>query len=67
MNGTWLLGKRSGGPPGATWSAGLTRWVPVAGERKGITYEAIVMVALEELIRKGKVTGRVFWNEKPDT
>jgi hypothetical protein len=39
---------------------------PVAGERKGITYEAIVKVALEELVRKGKLTGTVFWNEKPD-
>lgn len=38
----------------------------MAGERKGLTYEAIVKVALEELVRKGKLTGRVFWNEKPD-
>jgi hypothetical protein len=37
-----------------------------AGERKGITYEAIVKVALEELVRKGKLAGTVFWNEKPD-
>jgi hypothetical protein len=38
----------------------------MAGERKGITYEAIVKIALEELVRKGKLTGCVFWNEKPD-
>lgn len=38
---------------------------PVAGERKGITYEAIVKVALEELVRKGELAGTVFWNEKP--
>ncbi len=38
----------------------------MAGERKGITYEAIVRVALEDLVRKGKLTGTVFWNEKPD-
>jgi hypothetical protein len=38
----------------------------MAGERKGITYEAIVKVALEELVRKGKLAGTVFWNEKPD-
>jgi hypothetical protein len=39
----------------------------MAGERKGITYEAIVKVALQELIQKGKLTGQVFWNEKPVT
>jgi hypothetical protein len=38
----------------------------MAGERKGIAYEAIVKIALEELVRKGKLTGTVFWNEKPD-
>jgi hypothetical protein len=38
----------------------------MAGERKGITYEAIVKIALEELVRQGKLAGTVFWNEKPD-
>jgi hypothetical protein len=38
----------------------------MAGERKGIAYEAIVKIALEELVRKGKLTGTVFWNEKPN-
>ncbi len=38
----------------------------MAGERKGITYEAIVMIALDELAKKGELPGRVFWNEKPD-
>jgi hypothetical protein len=38
----------------------------VAGERKGITYEAFVRIALEELILKRKLPGQVFWNEKPD-
>lgn len=38
----------------------------MAGERKGITYEAIVKIALDELVRRGKLKGQVFWNEKPD-
>lgn len=38
----------------------------MAGERKGIAYEAIVKVALEELSRRGKLKGKVFWNEKPE-
>ena len=38
----------------------------MAGERKGVTYEAFVKIALDELVRKGKLTGHVFWNEKPD-
>jgi hypothetical protein len=38
----------------------------MAGERKGITYEAFVKIALDELVQKGKLRGTVFWNEKPD-
>ena len=38
----------------------------MAGERKGITYEAFVKIALEELVHKGHLRGQVFWNEKPD-
>jgi len=38
----------------------------MAGERKGITYEAIVKIALEELVRKGALDGTVFWNQKPE-
>ncbi len=38
----------------------------MAGERKGITYEAIVKIALEELVREGTLVGTVFWNQKPD-
>jgi hypothetical protein len=37
----------------------------LAGERKGMTYEAIVKIALEELVRKGQLTGDVFWNVRP--
>lgn len=39
---------------------------PMAGERKGITYEAIVKIALEELIRSRKLKGHIFWNERPE-
>src|SRR5438105_11464609 len=44
-----------------------TSWLgtPMAGERKGKTYEALVMVALEELKRRGKLHGEIFWNQKP--
>ena len=38
----------------------------MAGERKGITYEAILYVVLERLRKKGKLKGTVFWNETPD-
>jgi hypothetical protein len=38
----------------------------LAGERKGITYEAIVKIALEKLVRKGDLKGQVFWNERPE-
>src|SRR5579884_1154001 len=38
----------------------------MAGERKGITYEAFVKIALEQLVDKGKLAGQVFWNEKPN-
>tara|TARA_Y100001960_G_scaffold95611_1_gene102958 strand:- start:10912 stop:12699 length:1788 start_codon:yes stop_codon:yes gene_type:complete len=36
------------------------------GERKGKTYEALVMVALKELKRKGKLKGEIFWNKTPN-
>ena len=38
----------------------------MAGERKGITYEAILYVVLERLRKKGKLKGKVFWNETPN-
>ena len=38
----------------------------MAGERKGVAYEAIIKIALDELVRKGKLAGIVFWNEKPN-
>ncbi|MEI6039720.1 MAG: hypothetical protein WCQ52_08535, partial [Actinomycetes bacterium] len=38
----------------------------MAGERKGITYEAIVKVALEDYLKKNPRLGRIFWNEKPE-
>jgi hypothetical protein len=38
----------------------------MAGERKGITYEAILYVVLERLRKKGKLKGEIFWNETPD-
>lgn len=38
----------------------------MAGERKGITYEAIVKLALEELVGKGTLVGSIFWNEKQE-
>jgi hypothetical protein len=37
----------------------------MAGERKGKAYEAIVKVAIDTLIERGKLTGEVFWNETP--
>lgn len=37
----------------------------MAGERKGKTYEAIVFVILEQLKKKGKFKGDVFWNKTP--
>ena len=37
----------------------------MAGERKGKTYEALVMVALQELKKRGKFKGEIFWNETP--
>lgn len=37
----------------------------MAGERKGKTYEALVMVALQELKRKGRLRGEIFWNRTP--
>ena len=38
----------------------------MAGERKGISYEAIVQVALNSLAARGKLSGSVFWNERPE-
>jgi hypothetical protein len=37
----------------------------VAGEKKGIAYEALVKLVLDELVSTGKLAGTVFWNEKP--
>ena len=37
----------------------------MAGEKKGKAYEALVMVALQELKRRGKLHGEIFWNQKP--
>jgi hypothetical protein len=37
----------------------------MAGERKGATYEAIIKVALDQLVHDGLLSGKVFWNEKP--
>ena len=36
----------------------------MAGERKGITYEAILKVVLDELKKKGAFQDEIFWNEK---
>jgi hypothetical protein len=38
----------------------------MAGERKGITYEAILYRVLLRLLKKRKLKGGVFWNETPD-
>jgi len=38
----------------------------MAGERKGKTYEALVFLALDALLQKRRIAGRVFWNQKPD-
>ena len=37
----------------------------MAGERKGVAYEAIVKLALDQLVTKGLLKGKIFWNEKP--
>jgi hypothetical protein len=37
----------------------------VAGEQKGKTYEALVMVVLQELHRQKKLSGNIFWNKTP--
>lgn len=39
----------------------------MAGERKGITYEAIVKIALDRLSKQGVLKGDIFWNQKPNT
>lgn len=36
----------------------------MAGERKGKTYEAIIKVALDQLVADGDLKGNIFWNEK---
>jgi hypothetical protein len=38
----------------------------VAGENKGIAYEALVRVVLEDLVADGRLSGDIFWNERPD-
>jgi hypothetical protein len=38
----------------------------MVGERKGKTYEALVMVALRELKLQGKIQGDIFWNKTPN-
>lgn len=38
----------------------------MAGEQKGIAYEALTKLILEDLKVKGKLRGRVFWEKKPD-
>jgi hypothetical protein len=37
----------------------------MAGERKGRTYEALIMIVLLELKHQGKIQGEIFWNQKP--
>ena len=37
----------------------------MAGERKGIIYEALLYVVLERLREVGGVSGTLFWNTRP--
>lgn len=37
----------------------------MAGETKGKTYEALVKIALDDLIKADKLAGKVFWNQRP--
>ncbi|QPN68801.1 hypothetical protein [Synechococcus sp. CBW1108] len=37
----------------------------MAGERKGLTYEAIVRIALDKLATQTKDSRNIFWNAKP--
>jgi hypothetical protein len=37
----------------------------MSNERRGLAYEAVVHVALQELIRESVVSGKLFWNETP--
>lgn len=39
----------------------------MAGEQKGKAYEALAKVALEDIKGTGKIKGRIFWDERPDT
>jgi len=39
----------------------------VAGERKGISYEAMVKVCLDTIVEEGVLKGSVFWNERPES
>lgn len=38
----------------------------MAGETKGVAYEALTKLVLEDLKAEGKLKGRIFWGEKPD-
>lgn len=38
----------------------------MAGETKGVAYEALTKLVLEDLKAEGKFTGRIFWGEKPE-
>lgn len=38
----------------------------MAGERKGKTYEAIMKVVLDEIVRSRRLPGNVYWNEIPE-
>ena len=38
----------------------------MAGEKRGLVYETIVCLLLEELASKGQIKGDVFWNDTPD-
>jgi len=39
----------------------------MAGEQKGKAYEALTKLVLEELKSDGKLKGRIFWDQKPET
>ena len=38
----------------------------MAGETKGVAYEALTKLILEDLKKDGKLTGRIFWGAKPE-
>ncbi len=39
----------------------------MAGEQKGKAYEALTKLVLEDLKADGKLKGRIFWDEKPES